>query len=76
MRTRQFEVVGTDGQTHTLLMFTEYTDTTTHDRGPSEIPTLSELRTSDGRPVTYLGKGRYKMVQTGMLLHSDSPDAP
>lgn len=74
--TGTFEAVGTDGETYTIFEFTEYTETTTHGGGRSEMPGLKELQTSDGLSVNYVGKGQYKIVQTGMLLRSDSPDAP
>ncbi len=40
------------------------------------IEGLKELRTSDGYSVNRLGKGEYKIVQSGEILCSSSPEAP
>lgn len=37
---------------------------------------LKELRTPDGLHVNRLGRGEYQIVQTGVSLRSNSPDAP
>lgn len=40
------------------------------------IEGLHELRTSDGLAVNRLRGGEYQVVRTGVVLRSDSPEAP
>lgn len=75
-RTAIIEALGTDGEEYTIYEYTEFIENVTHSEGRSEMAGLKELRTSDGYSVNYVSKGQYKIVQTGMLLRSDSPDAP
>jgi len=75
-RTATIKALGTDGEEYTIYEYTEFIETITHGEGRSEMAGMKELKTSDGRSVNYVGKGQYKVVQTGVLLRSDSPDAP
>src|SRR5262249_55208219 len=42
----------------------------------SEIAPQQFLRTHDGKAVSRRSKGRYKVVETGMLLSSNDPCCP
>lgn len=74
--TGTFEAVGSDSETYTVFVFTNYIDVRTMTDPHAVIEGLKELRTSDGLAVNQVRKGEYKVVQTGVALRSDSPDAP
>lgn len=74
--TGTFDAIGTDGETYTLYEFTDFIDVVNFGAPRSSIPGLKELKTSDGLHVNRIEKGQYKIVQSGILLRSESPDAP
>ena len=74
--TGSFEAVGSDSETHTVFVFTDYIDVGTRTDPHAVVEGLKELRTSDGFAVNRVSKGEYKIVQTGVSLRSDSSDAP
>ena len=41
-----------------------------------EVEGMEELKTFEGMAVNRLEKGKYQIVQTGIIVQSDSPDAP
>ncbi len=64
------------GQDYLIYILRSYANTRTLNE-PDELVELSaELRTSAGFAVNYLGKGRYQIVRTGVMLYSDDPNAP
>ena len=76
-QTDTFEAVGSDSETYTVFVFTNYIDVGTQTDPHAVIQGgPKELRTSDGLSVTWVSKGKYTIVPTGVTLRSDSPDAP
>lgn len=65
-----------DGRTRTVHIVRTSINARTHDDPDAVVEGLARLETSDGLSVNCLGKGRYQIVQTGVLLHSDAPNAP
>ena len=59
---------------HEVCVYVPEIDTSTL-AGPSSIEGLPRLRTSSGLSLNHRGKGRYEIVQTGMILTSDDPQA-
>jgi hypothetical protein len=39
-------------------------------------PEMKELRTDDGMHVKRRKQGVYEIIETGVMIYSDSPDAP
>jgi hypothetical protein len=74
--TGTFELMGDDNKDYIVFEFTEFRHAGTHTDPHAVIQGLKELRTSTGLAVNWLGKGKYKIVLTGVVLRSDSPDAP
>ena len=74
--TGTFEAIGSDSETYTVFVYTNYINARTMTDPHAVVEGLKELRTSDGRAVNQVRKGEYKIVQTGLSLRSDSPDAP
>ena len=64
------------GREHRLLVFAEFryqadlSGKKILSRGPVAI------ETEDGDSVNVIGNGDYKVIRTGITLHSDDPDAP
>lgn len=66
-----------DEQDHIIDIYIDPIAVGTHDGDPNEtIEGIKRLRTRNGEKVIRIDKGKYKNMQTGLLLHSDSPDAP
>ena len=74
--TGTFEAIGSDSETYTVFVFTNYIDAGTKTDPHAALEGLKELRTFDGLAVNRVNKGEYKVVQTGISLRSDSRDAP
>jgi hypothetical protein len=74
--TGSFQAIGSDGQTYTVEVWTDFIDTGTLDDPHSETPGMQSLRTSAGEHLNYLGKGEYKMVGRDIILRSTDPNAP
>ncbi|MEW6651025.1 MAG: hypothetical protein AB1453_12665 [Chloroflexota bacterium] len=70
--------VATDdkGQDYAIEIYVDIIDASTHDDPNSTVEGLKSLQTDDGLHVNRISKGEYLIVQTGLRLHSDSPDAP
>jgi hypothetical protein len=69
--TGSFSANDDQGRSQTLDVSTHF-HRTRHDL----IPGVSSIRTWDGKYVKRLTKGKYKIVETDLLLHSDDPQAP
>jgi hypothetical protein len=67
---------GSDGRLYTLYIYTDILDAGAFGEPAATREGLKELRTSNGLLVNRLRQGEYEIVQTGVRLHSDSPDAP
>jgi hypothetical protein len=73
--TGKFEALGSDGETYAIMVFSEQIPGGTMQDPQAVVEGMKSLRTSDGLHVNRLEKGKYKVVQTGILLHSESPNA-
>ena len=74
--TGTFKALGVDGREYSIHIFSDYISVSTHQDRDATIEGLKQLRTSDGYSVNRVGKGEYKIVQTGVILRSFSPEAP
>jgi hypothetical protein len=73
MRLKQrFAAQGSDGQNYEICVWVGDINTSTL-QGRSSVEGLPELRTSTGQAVNVLGKGRYQVMQTGVVLESSGP---
>ena len=76
-RTGTFQAIGSDNETYTVDIFTNCIEAKTLTNPFAVVEEgIKELRTSDGLAIKKLAEGHYKVGQTGVFLHSDSPDAP
>ena len=74
-KTGSWWAVGEDGRGASIVEYTEYTSASTRDsQSRQELEGRKQYITSDGRPLNRVGKGEYRIVQTGEILRSD--DAP
>lgn len=71
-----FRARGADGREHTVLVVTDYLRGGTYDDPHAVVEGPKALRTAAGAAVERLGKGEYRIVDTGEILRSDAPDAP
>jgi hypothetical protein len=71
---QRFRAQGNDGSEYEVCVWVPRISTSTLS-GRSSAEGLPELRTSTGLAVNVLGKGRYQIVQTGVVLESDDPRA-
>lgn len=75
--TGSFMAYGSDGQTYAVNVFSDSVNVgTTTEPGAELGHGPKALQTSEGRIVIWVCKGLYKILQTGVTLRSDSPDAP
>lgn len=72
----QFIVTDEKGRRYTILIFTNFTKAGTFENPSMEVEGIKELKTFEGMAVNRLEKGKYQIVQTGIIVQSDSPDAP
>jgi hypothetical protein len=71
---QRFRAHGNDGNEYEVCVWVPRINTSTLS-GRSSAEGLPELRTSTGLAVNVLGKGRYQIVQTGVVLESSDPRA-
>jgi hypothetical protein len=75
MRLKQkFPARGSDDSQHEVCVYVRDIDTSTL-VGRSSMEGMPHFRTSSGLTLNHHGKGRYEIVETGMLLTSDDPEA-
>jgi hypothetical protein len=75
-QTGSFIATDERGGRHWLLVFTEYVRVpSTGKGGAKEKEGATCIRTSEGKHVERQGKGKYKIMETGIVLTSDDPDA-
>jgi len=72
----QFIATDENGRRYTLLIFTNVIKGGTLENPGKEVEGMEELTTFEGMAVNRLEKGKYQIVQTGIIVRSDSPDAP
>ncbi len=76
-RAGSFWAVDGDSKRHYVIIYAQYTDAPADgSNGHDEVPSLLEYVTSTGLRVNRLEKGHYQIIQTGVILRSDTPDAP
>lgn len=75
-RTGSFSGIGEDGRQYTVFIYTNYSDAGTFEDPNAVVEGKKQLRTSNGLHVNRLQKGEYKIVETGIVISSSSPDAP
>lgn len=71
---QRIQCTGDDGNHYEVLVIVDQINTSNLS-GRSSIDGLPALRTSDGKTVTPLEKGKYRIVQTGVVLTSSDPKA-
>jgi hypothetical protein len=72
----QFIATDENGRRYTILIFTNVIKAGTLENPSMEEEGMKELTTFEGMAVNRLEKGKYQIVQTGIIVRSDSPDAP
>ena len=72
----QFIAIDENGRRYTILIFTNVIKAGTLENPNMEEEGETELRTFEGMAVNRLEKGKYQIAQTGIIIQSDSPDAP
>lgn len=74
-QTGRFMATGDDNNKYIINIYTNNLDNGDFQNPNAVMEGLKELRTSNGMRVNRLEKGKYQIVQTGIMLLSDSPDA-
>ncbi len=69
---KSFRCVGSDGRIYWVQHVADRCDL----RSQAPSAAFDSLRTSDGRPVAYVAKGRYQLDRPPVDLACDDPDAP
>jgi hypothetical protein len=64
------------GRRYTILIYTNIIKAGTFENPSMEVDGMNELKTFEGMAVNRLEKGKYQIVKSGIIVHSDSPDAP
>ena len=72
----QFIATDEKGRRYTILIYTNIINAGTFENPSMEVEGMNELKTFEGMAVNRLEKGKYQIVQTGIIVQSDSPDAP
>ncbi len=75
-QTGQFTATGDDGRRYTIYIYTDFIDAGHFGNPNAVVEGMKELLTSDGMAVNRHQKGEYQIVQTGLMLRSNAPDAP
>ena len=78
MRRKMGQFIATDekGRRYTILIYTNVIKAGTLENPSMEVEGKEELTTFEGMAVNRLEKGKYQIVQTGIIVKSDSPNAP
>lgn len=74
--TATFQAQSNNGHEYTIFEFTNLVDAGTMGDPNAVIPGLKRFCTADGDSVNRTDKGKYMIVDSGMELFSDDPDAP
>ena len=67
---------GSSGRLVTLAIFQEYLDAGTRGDPNAERKGATQIMTTDGRRVTRVSKGKYRIAGSAEDLASDDPTAP
>ncbi len=78
MRRKMGQFIATDenGRRYTILIYTNVAKAGTLENPSMEVEGMEELKTFEGMAVNRLEKGKYQIAQTGIIIRSDSPNAP
>ena len=72
----QFIATDENGRRYTILIFTNFIKAGTFENPSMEVEGMEELKTFEGMAVNRLEKGKYQITQSGIIIQSDSPNAP
>ena len=72
----QFIATDEKGRRYTILIYTNIIKAGTFENPSMDADGMNELKTFEGMAVNRLEKGKYQIVPTGIIVQSDSPDAP
>ena len=72
----QFIATDGNGRRYTIVIYTNITKAGTVENPNEGVEGMAELKTFEGMAVNRLEKGKYQIVQTGVIVQSDSPDGP
>ncbi|MGA2228190.1 MAG: hypothetical protein ABSH41_27465 [Syntrophobacteraceae bacterium] len=76
-QTGSFKADGDDGRQYTVCIYSAFADAGQFGGPKVEVEVgAKELRTTGGKIVRYVQKGEYEIVETGVILRSNSPGAP
>lgn len=64
------------GHAWDLDLYVDVTDAGNSGDPHAEAVGPATIQTKGGQPVLRMEKGRYKLIISGTLLHSDDPEAP
>jgi hypothetical protein len=71
-----FSALDPDGNIVWIDIFEEISAPLTHRGHADPTPGRRVMRTRDGQHVNPYAKGEYQVMPSGVILRSDSPDAP
>lgn len=74
--TSTFKASDEQGRDYTLLAIVQRIDAGTLEDPEATVAGMRRIVTEDRRPVSYLGKGKYRLAISGKVLLSSDPDAP
>jgi hypothetical protein len=75
-RTGSFIATDYNGRQYKIYIYTDYLNAGNFQEPSVLVPGMKDLRTSDGMHVNRREKGEYEIVEMGLIIHSDSPEAP
>jgi hypothetical protein len=75
VQTGSFRASDANGNTVVLHTFVDKIPNATMDGQYSELDGRKSIFTADNEHVNFIEKGKYKIVRTGAILHSNEPGA-
>lgn len=73
---RSFTARDNAGNEYKIDIYVDIHDAGTFDDPGAKIRGLKSLETEHGDAVKRIAKGQYELVETGIVLFSNDPDAP
>ena len=67
----QFFATDENGRRYTILIYTNIIKAGTVENPSGGVEGMTELKTFEGMAVNRLEKGKYQIVQTGVIVQSD-----
>jgi len=74
--TGSFNAIDKNAHQYKVDIYTDYMNGGNSQDPSMLIPGIKELRTDDGMHVKRRKQGVYEIIETGVMIYSDSPDAP